>query len=250
MNVLVYWLTNLVNVGETENSDTMIAKALMSIRHEIGSWSMDRIAQEFYVSQAGISRFIRKAGYRNFSEFKSALQESVYIVEKSNPAIGKNYTDALDSVYTRLKPVPEGLKELDRDDVENTLGLFEKYENIYFFGSELSMSIIRLLQVKLVSQGKNVYAIHNMDYQAEIIGKLTENDLAISISMGGRWFELIKTKLKKDYVKAGSLILWTVSDDHSDRDVFDRVLMMGHADDPNLGYHYLMQLVMLLYEMM
>lgn len=245
----IYKLTSVVNSGETENSDTIIAKALFSIRDEIEDRSMDDIAAEFFVSQAGISRFIRKLGYKNFNDFKADLHASVFTMKERTPVIGKDYETAMDDLYEEMKHVAEGIKTLDRMDVLKTVERLKKYQNIYFIGSELSMNILRLLQLKLISQGKNVYTLYKESYQAETLNKLKDGDLLIAVSMGQRWYVSIADELKAKK-RHGKRILWTVSEDHQDIEQFDRVVMIGHTDDPNIGYHYLMQFAMMIYQMM
>ena len=245
----IYKLTSVINSGETENSETIIAKALLSIRDEIEGRSMDDIAAEFFVSQAGISRFIRKLGYKNFNEFKSDLQASAFNMKTRTPVIGKDYESASEDLYEEMKRVAEGIRTLNRKDVLKTVEGLKKYKNIYFIGSELSMNILRLLQLKLISQGKNVYTVYKERYQTETLNKLTDDDLLIAVSMGQRWYISIADELKAKK-RHGRRILWTVCEDHQDRDQFDRIVMIGHTDDPNIGYHYLMQFAMIIYQMM
>jgi len=249
IDLTIYKLTNIVNTSDSESNDTIIAKALLSLRNEIDQWTLEEIAKKYYVSQPSISRFIRKLGFDGFSAFKSALRNSTYTVEYVNPVIQKEFKQATDDIYKDLHQIIEGIKLLKEEDVRDVIKIMMKHENIYFIGSELSMAIVRLLQVKLIALGKNVYTLYKNSYQSEIMKRTTEKDLVIVLSMGQRWYYFLgKEHINKKHKE--NRMLWTVTDEHEDMDYFDEIVMIGNTKDANLGYHYLMQYVMLLYQMM
>lgn len=245
-NYLLYALTNIINAADEENSNTIIAKAFLELRNEINDWTLDRLAAEYYVSQAGISRFIKSLGYKNYNDFRSSLQESQYVVERINYADPQPFDAASAKIYEDLHKVTEDFRDLDRRSIDNAVQQLRNHDTIWFIGSELSMGIIRLLQMKLIAMGKTAYTLYSIHYQKEILRKAGKDDLVVTVSLGQRWFSIFE----KDFIEskhAGKRMLWTVVENHSCTDRFDSIVMMGKTDDANLGYHYLMQFILLMY---
>jgi len=79
---LLHWLTMFVNTREDMTNDVMVARALIELRDEIEDWSQDDIAEAYFISQASISRFIKKLGFKNFNEVRTALKKSQMVTTR------------------------------------------------------------------------------------------------------------------------------------------------------------------------
>ena len=247
-DLVLFDLANIVNTAEHETNDVIIAKAFLELRDEIDNWTQEQIARKYFVSQAGISRFIGKLGFSSFGQLKNSIRMSQMVIAKMNPAIQRDFQTASTEIRSQLMEVADSIVSLDQREIAETIRLIKEHDTIYFIGSELSMAICRLLQVKLIGNGKNVYTIYNQNYQNEILRFIRPSDLIVVLSMGQRWYKIYaRDSLEKN--RDPLKMLWTVKPDHEDRQLFRYVVDIGKTDDPNIGYHYLMQFVLLLYQM-
>jgi DNA-binding MurR/RpiR family transcriptional regulator len=242
---LLHWLTMFVNTSDDMTNDVMVARALIELRDDIEDWSQDDIAEAYFISQASISRFIKKLGFKNFNEVRTALKKSQMLASMQEPAREPDYETAVHGIHDDLIRITDSLLEVKREDIETVLSEIRNHRNIWFLGSELSMSITRLMQLKLTGQGKNVYTLYNGDMQTKALETAGRDDLVIVISFGQRWFTVtdIRNRLRDDSYTS---MLWTTAKDHQEENRFDRVIRIGRTGDPNLGYHCLMQFEMLI----
>lgn len=95
----------------------------------------------------------------------------------------------------------------------------------------------------------NVYTLYKLDYQLEILKSIRQDDLIIVLSMGQRWYKIFAQESLGESRKPVKM-LWTANPDHEDRQLFNVVADIGKTDDPNIGYHYLMQYVLLIHQML
>ena len=245
----LYYLTMFVNTSEEVTNDVIIAEALIELRDEIDSWSQDDIAAKYYVSQASVSRFIKKWGFSNFAQLRTALHRSAMNSVILNPPSNQPFSQVVKELHDEMTEVAESLLTIDERDVRAILRDIHDHKTIWFIGSELSMSVTRLLQVKLTGMGKNVFSIYSENMQKSVLETASDDSLVIAISLGQRWFKTtgIRRYLKKN---AYASQLWTVCEDHDSSGMFSRVIMMGKTDNPDMGYNYLMQFVMMLYRLL
>ena len=82
--IAVYDLLYLINKSRSESNDVMIAKKILENRYDLNKYSLDKLSEKTYFSQASLSRFIKKMGYKNYSEFKNSIMLSNYVIEKNN----------------------------------------------------------------------------------------------------------------------------------------------------------------------
>ncbi|MBR2809947.1 MAG: MurR/RpiR family transcriptional regulator [Solobacterium sp.] len=243
---LLYRLLNIANYGDDMKTDTMIAIGLINERAAIGDLSMEKLAARYYVSQPAVSRFIKKLGYRSFTAFKADLALSQYVMRQRNPsAEGADPGEALMTMADDMAKAAACIRDLDPARVEVMLDRFSDYGSIIFLGSQLAMSIIYLLQLRLTAMGKSAYAFSSHSMQKKMIGEAKEDDLVIFISLQERWYGGLGEKRAR--ACRGHTVLWTVKDHHEDEEAFDDVIHIGQIEEQNMGYHVLMGYVMTLY---
>ncbi len=243
-NYVLYSLIILINSSQKETNDTVIARALVENRFDLDSMSMESLASMCHVSQPTVSRFIKKLGFGNFNELKHSLAVSNFAIQNDMKNLHDfDVKEAVDHIYEQITGADQEILSLDHSKVRDFVRNLESYNKIVFLGSAFSISLSRMLQNKLLSQGKSVYTIQYPDYQNEIIPSLDEETLLVCISVAGRWLEIIDRKAltecaaKKillaghpcDYRKNGFHLMYTFS---------------SLAGD--LGYHSLMNYILLI----
>ena len=73
---VIHDLLTLVNSATRETNEIVIARALLENRADLAHLSMDVLSKKYYVSQASITRFIKKIGFEDFRSFKEAMINS------------------------------------------------------------------------------------------------------------------------------------------------------------------------------
>ena len=252
-NILIGNLLDIVNKAAHETTDVLIAKIFLENRYKLNELSLDDLSNQYYISQASISRFIKKIGYKNYNTFRYDIASSNEKMENVHLIQGRDrINDALtikEKVLNRINESYQVMKGLNVNDVLHIVDLLNEYQNIVFFGSELSMAMCKILQLGLVTLGKNVYTIYDKNYQNEMLNKASEKDLLICISIEDRWLHfqdaLNNLKESKNYK-----MLWTLNSHMEHLNGFDYVFIFGKQVFDNYGYHELMVLIMLVYQVL
>lgn len=242
--LVLYRLASIVNESESFSNDAAIAKAFIELRDEIDQWSQAEIAQKYFVSQSSISRFIQRLGYSGFTEIRGAINKSSYLLNLLSQPPSDRFEETRQNVYNTLKNVTEDMMKLDGAQIVRMTQTMRQFRCVYFMGSDFSMQVVRLLQHKLLSSGIESFTLYKPQMQKSILERAKEDELVIMISLGKRWYltEEIGSSLDSCACKK---MLWTVAEDHPDLEKFDWSVMMGKTDDGNIGYHYLMQFVLI-----
>ncbi|MCR5794805.1 MAG: MurR/RpiR family transcriptional regulator [Solobacterium sp.] len=242
-------LITFVNSSEKETNETIVARAIIENRDKLDRLSLESIARRYHVSQPTISRFIRKLGFSGFSELKSSMKLSRYIVQQASEdkKIG-DITENIRSVHTDIITAVDEILNVDENSLKRLAQQVLSAKRICFMGSELSMSILRLLQHKLLSMGKDVYTILQPGYQNEVLSLMDPDALLVAVSVAGRWLPVLdREALQKcrctRILLAGHPYDWK-------KGGFDACYYFSTRDLGNQGYHTLMSYVMILNRML
>ena len=71
--IAVYDLLYLINKSRSESNDVMIAKKILDNRYDLNKYSLDKLSEKTYFSQASLSRFIKKWDIRIIVSLKIVL---------------------------------------------------------------------------------------------------------------------------------------------------------------------------------
>ena len=71
--IAVYDLLYLINKSRSESNDVMIAKKILENRYDLNKYSLDKLSEKTYFSQASLSRFIKKWDIRIIVSLKIVL---------------------------------------------------------------------------------------------------------------------------------------------------------------------------------
>lgn len=235
---LVNSLLVTVNSSPHETNDTLIARAILENRDRLSSMSMDEIAAKYHVSQPTISRFVKKLGLSSFSELKSSMAVSDYYMKSYMGGINSLEAQAaVREAHEAVSAAVDEILKIEIADLENLADKIRRSEKIVFMGSELSMSIVRILQHKLVTQGKAVYTPLLPSYQNEMLSSLDERTLLVCVSVAGRWLTYLDPESLR---KCRAVRILLCGHDCDWRSLgFDKIIRFSQMAD-NISYNSLM----------
>jgi len=244
-------LLDFVDNAEKDSVDVQIAEALLKERRNLDSLSLDKLAERYYISQASFSRFMKRMGFSNYSDFKSALVESqAYMDQLYTDTARKKITvtEVKDEVYDNILSALHVVHEKSSEDLLKVIHTLDVSHTVIFAGSSLSMSILRILELALSADDKVVEMIHLIPRQVEKLKTLKEDDIFIAVSLEGRWYSSLKERLDVSELKCRKM-LWTIDPDHEDQEKFDDTVIFGETAEMDYGYNEYMYFVMLIYQL-
>lgn len=249
-DAVLYDLLYLVNKARKESNDTLIAKTIIENRYQLEELSLEELSQKSFISQASLSRFIQKMGYKNYNQFKQSMLLSMYNIDHEHYKQAHLDPDAIkEGVYQDIYHALQCIHTMDMDHLVRIIDTMHLYKNIIFMGSDLSMAISHILQLGCIALGKNAYTIYDLNYQEDIMDTIDESSLVICISLEERWFQRQEHKEKLLNSKAYKM-LWTIDEYHIDKKRFNDIYLFGKPVEKNLGYNELMYFILLVYRML
>lgn len=139
---------------------------------------------------------------------------------------------------------------MDAIPIEDIVDLAKKmstYKRIVFLGFTFSMGILISLQGAFKENGIHVYTLCDSMGQENMLSRVKQDDLVIVVSIKERWFSSIESQStihKFKQVKCHKM-LWTLVNNHLDKDIFDDVFVFGRNVN-RFGYTQLMTFVPIL----
>lgn len=193
MGDLIYRLLLFLNSSKDEDINYTIATTLLHNINHISDMNINKLADICYTSPASISRFCRKLGYSNLSEFKkSALfNKNTYgisDIKAKEMFLSTSREDILNNMSSEIDQEILGIKNsLDLKIVDLVIELIFSTPNVSIFGTQFSQLMAQELQRKLVMVGKLISHAIDVQEQERLAESLTEHSLAILISPAGRF---------------------------------------------------------------
>lgn len=183
--------------------------------------SAKSVAAKLYVSEASLSRFAQKCGYKGYREFLFYYGQS---------AIPANRTPASSQVKTVLNDYQELLNKsyslLDEEQVERVAALISSKKRIYVYGKGSSGLVGMEMKLRFMRIGVNIEAItdgHIMRMNSVLVD---EDCAVIGISVSGRTEEVLESLKTAKRCRAG-VILMTSHNEKAFRTYCDEVLLFA-----------------------
>lgn len=213
MSYLFYRLILFLNTASKDDLNYTICEFVLKNIDEIPKMNIVDFAKNCHVSPASISRFCRKLGFDDYAHLKSECGR--FKGKKLNEYQDQNIGDSPDLVLTDfIANQKQHLSSLEQvlnfDELDEFIDEIFASNTIALFGSHFSHSVAQLLQTNLVICTKYCLAKNELEQQIKIAESLTENDMAIIISVKGNYVHanqrlaraLKKTKAKIVYITA------------------------------------------------
>ena len=152
--------------------------------------SIEDIAEGAFVSNATVSRAVRKCGFSSFSEMKYRLAEDTpnEQADQMNRVLSKSYVECIETI-----------KRIDIDAVLKIVGLIREAPVVYLLANGLTALIANEFAIQLQCQKIKVVVISDSEMMRKMNLFATKNDLVMVLSVKNSTPELsIGVRLAKE----------------------------------------------------
>lgn len=201
---------------------------------EKGDLSSKNIAKHLYVSEASLSRFAKKCGYKGYREL-IFLYEKDLEYEKSDITSDKDISYVTKKIYGYYKTIIHDYYELiDEAQIQRVAGLLDSCRRVFICGLGCSGLAAREVQMRLMRAGVDVDAVtdpHIMKMRSALVDK---DCLVIGISLSGKTKEVLDclNVAKKNNAK---VVLVTASVESRVKDFCDEILRVAYVKNQDFG---------------
>ncbi|WP_296140508.1 MurR/RpiR family transcriptional regulator [uncultured Anaerococcus sp.] len=205
-------------------SEIKILEFIETNHDEFLFMSIMELAQKLGVSEATISRFVRKIGADDFKSFKSLIldKSNFMAAEKVKTTLDTSEDLQLDSYLKRqIENINKTLDHIDKNEFQNACELIARQSKIYVYAKHASKSIASLIYTRLNRIGIDVEILPSGGTElVEYLSKINKDDIVIVFSFSKSSTE---SKIILDYKKEAKykVILFTSRLYHDEADSGD-----------------------------
>ncbi|WP_160669966.1 MurR/RpiR family transcriptional regulator [Clostridium sp. C8-1-8] len=241
MSDIVHKLLIIINNSNEKDIDYNISWIILQNLNVIPTLSINQLADLCYVSISTISRFCRKLGCTNFSEFKNMLiyEENEYFNPR-NKSINMNVNeDATNLVNMAKKNIDLATEALKIEEIDELASQIHEYKNVAFVGLNTAQTITLDLQGELMVLGKFATVFIDIDQQLENIKSLDKDSLLIILSASGgcSYTSRLNDALKQSKARK---VLLTQNKATSLQQYISKVILYGNEYFPFVGRYALL----------
>jgi len=180
-------------------SDRLLMSYLIESAAEAVHLPISEIAQNSGVAEATVTRFVRKLGLSNLSEFKMALAGALtdtsqrYIINPDITTTEPVMVTARKLLDANIGMLEKTLHCLDGDSIDKSSMLLLRARRIYFIGMGNSGYMANDSSYKFFRIGLDCQGTDNSHTMMMMAALLKKGDLVVVISHSGETQEVIKT---------------------------------------------------------
>ncbi|MGG7078502.1 MurR/RpiR family transcriptional regulator [Clostridium sardiniense] len=219
--IIIDKLNNYINNHNSEDINYNIASFIVNNIESIPNYNITELSKLCFVSQATVSRFIKKLGYIDYNAFKEEC--SIYIEEVKNN-IDNNYTD-INLLSQDLKLL---YSKINHIDINNIASVINSYDKVYISGLNYCYLMAQYFQMECHPFGKIVKVIEDN----EEIQDIGSDSLLLILTTSGNYFN--GNRIVKEYIrncKGKKLVISIQNLDNKIKNLFNKYLIL----DMNIG---------------
>ena len=183
---------------KASKSDKILIKYIKENAEKFCTTPIALLAAKCKVSEATITRFVRKMGFSSLQLFKLTLTEEMVKNEKRT-IISRDITSNESILITANKllanniaTLEQTVNDLDEETLLKTVNMLKESERIFFIGLGNSGFVADDSAYKFMRIGFNTRGIDNSHLIMLHMALLHESDVVVVISHSGESFEIIK----------------------------------------------------------
>lgn len=165
------------------NIEKTIAEFFINNREE-QKLSSKLVSEKLFVSEASLSRFAKKCGYKGFREFIFEYEKNIsrYNREEISNLVVNTYQDLLDSCHMMT----------NKNQIKKVAHLLSTSKKVCVFGMGSSGIAAEEVQLRFMRLGLNIEAVHD-SHRIKMLASLADNDtVIIAISLSGKTKEILQ----------------------------------------------------------
>ena len=248
---------NYCNNHLSNSTDYGISRVMLKQILATQDYSIESIAEEACVSQASVSRFIRKSGFQSFPKFRNDVSTAIIDIAVNRRMAhqlsyaNQNDETIADTIFDRIQNNLNQTKEtLDIPLLIEIVGLITAAKTVSIYGDEHALASFFTVQLDLTVKEKTVYLYKNEQLAVQHEHFLNENDVVIFLNefdkfLSEKQIDLLQ-KLNRRKIK---VILFSQDQLRSISDYVTIHYQYGVPQSSNDGYYSLFYLSNLLSEL-
>ena len=173
-----------------------------SIQEDLSSL---QVAQTLHISQAALTRFAKKCGFKGYREFSFQYLQDLQKVQTE----ADNMQSSLSRhVLYNYNQIHQQTKELiDEEKLERVAQIIEEADRVYFFGTGSSGLVARDMKLRFMRLGVVCEALTDQDGFAWTTSILDKNCLVIGFSLSGQTQSIIDSLIDAKNMGAKTILV-------------------------------------------
>ncbi|WP_247948777.1 MurR/RpiR family transcriptional regulator [Streptococcus gordonii] len=164
-----------------------------------------QVTKQLHISQAALTRFAKKCGFKGYREFKFQYQQQTTLSEPEVPSLGHDLSRRVLRNYTQLRMQTEEV--IDEDKLQRIATLIEDADRVYFFGIGSSGLVARDMKLRFMRLGVVCEALTDQDGFAWTTSILDKNCLVIGFSLSGQTQSIIDSLIDAKNMGAKTVLV-------------------------------------------
>lgn len=191
-------------------------------------FSSRNIAKRLYVSEASLSRFAKKCGFKGYREFlfhyERNFEEPVLIADDYAKQVLNTYQELLNKSYALL----------DQEQLRRIVDVFSRKKRVYVYGRGSSGLVAQEMKLRFMRIGVNMEAIVDSDVMRMNSVLISDDCAVVGISISGKTKEVIHS-LRAAKSQGAFTILMTSMKEREFMDFCDEILLFAVKEYLNNG---------------
>ena len=175
---------------------------LNSIQEDLSSL---QVAQTLHISQAALTRFAKKCGFKGYREFSFQYLQDL---PKAQTEADNMQSSLSRHVLYNYNQIHQQTKELiDEEKLERVAQIIEEADRVYFFGTGSSGLVARDMKLRFMRLGVVCEALTDQDGFAWTTSILDKNCLVIGFSLSGQTQSIIDSLIDAKNMGAKTILV-------------------------------------------
>ena len=203
--------------------------------------SSQQVTQKLHISQAALTRFAKKCGFKGYREFIFKYQQQKDTLSAPQQDMNPLTQRVLRS-YANLQEISQGL--IDDEQLERVAQMIEQSERVYFFGTGSSGLVAREMKLRFMRLGVVCEALTDPDGFAWTTSIIDEKCLVFGFSLSGTTPSIIDSLL--DAQDMGAKTVLFTSAPNKDTQAFTETVLVASQSQASYIQRISAQLPMLI----
>lgn len=221
--------------------------------------SLAQIAQEANISQASVSRFVRKVGYQSFEDFRVNFSLDIEQIYRNRSSahdrdfVGLSVDEIWSAKYQRaVDNVTATNESLDRERLWDVLRILDTARSVTIFGDDHVLSDFYTLQLDLMARGVGTYLFKNQEMQASHVQSIGAGDAVLFLTVADLFIRPDQWNALESLHAREGVTLIGFTQDPSERleGLCDHFFLYGIPGSENDGFHSLWVISQLMSELL